>query len=207
MAKRGRPRNFDKSHVLQQAMLTFWQHGYEGTSMTDLITAMGLSSPSIYAAFNSKENLFRESVALYRITEGGRVWSTAMAAPTARAAVETMLRISAEDFTQPGRPRGCLVVLGALLADRENEVVYKELKQYRAESLDMLILRLKKGAIEGELLSGQDWRAIATYFITVQQGMSIQARDGTSRQTLLRIASSAMASWDTLCLSHSPTKN
>ena len=166
--------------------------------MSDLIAAMDLNSPSIYAAFGSKVKLFREAVALYRATEGGRIWSALTTAPSARAAIETMLRVSAEEFTRPGKPRGCLIVLGALHADDGNEAVRRELQEHRAENIKMLLLRLKRGVAEGELPNGPDWRAIATFYITVQQGMSIQARDGDSRKALLAVAKCAMAAWDGL---------
>lgn len=198
MAKRGRPRNFDRSDALRRAMMAFWEQGYEGTSMSSLVTAMGLNSPSIYAAFGSKENLFREAVALYRATEGGRIWTATMAAPSARSAVETMLSISAEEFTQPSKPRGCLVVLGLLHIGSSNGVIHRELQEYRSESLATLVLRLKQGVSAGEFSEEKDCRSIATYYVTVQQGMSIQARDGASRQTLLAVADNAMKAWDRL---------
>ena len=198
MAERGRPRNFDRADALRRAMEVFWAKGYDGTSMSDLISAMAIKSPSIYAAFGCKEELFREAVALYRATEGGRIWGAMTTAPSARAAIETVLRASAEEFTRPSKPRGCLVVLGALHADDGNETVRRELQEHRAENMTMLLLRLKRGVAEGELPDGPDWRAIATFYITIQQGMSIQARDGASRKTLLAVADCAMAAWDGL---------
>ena len=198
MAERGRPRSFDRAAALRRAMEVFWAQGYDGTSMSDLIAAMDVNSPSIYAAFGCKEALFREAVALYRATEGGRIWGAMTTAPSARAAIETVLRVSAEEFTRPGKPRGCLIVLGALNADDGNEVVRRELQEFRAENMTMLLRRLKRGVAEGELPNGPDWRAIAAFYITVQQGMSIQARDGASRKTLLAVADCAMAAWDGL---------
>lgn len=198
MTERGRPRNFDRKIALRRAMELFWAKGYDGTSMSDLIAAMEIKSPSIYAAFGSKEKLFHETVALYRATEGGRIWSAMMTAPSARAAIETMLRVSAEEFTRPKKPRGCLIVLGALHADDENKTVHQELQAHRAENVTMLLARLKRGVAEGELPNDPDWRAIATFYITVQQGMSIQARDGASRKALLAVAKCAMAAWDGL---------
>lgn len=198
MTERGRPRSFDRAAALRRAMEVFWAQGYDGTSMTDLIAAMDVNSPSIYAAFGSKEALFREAVALYRATEGGRIWGAMTTAPSARAAIETVLRVSAVEFTRPGKPRGCLIVLGALHADDGNEAVRRELQELRAENMTMLLRRLKRGVAEGELPDGPDWRAIATFYITVQQGMSIQARDGASRKALLAVADCAMAAWDGL---------
>lgn len=198
MTERGRPRSFDRAAALRRAMEVFWAQGYDGTSMSDLIAAMNVNSPSIYAAFGSKEALFREAVALYRATEGGRIWGAMTTAPSARAAIESVLRASAEEFTRPGKPRGCLIVLGALNADDGNEAVHRELQDHRAENMKMLLLRLKRGVAEGELSDGPDWRAIATFYIAVQQGMSIQARDGASRKILLAVADCAMAAWDVL---------
>ncbi|MEO6148062.1 MAG: TetR/AcrR family transcriptional regulator [Sulfuriferula sp.] len=198
MTERGRPRSFDRAVALQRAMEVFWARGYHVTSMLDLISAMNINSPSIYAAFGSKEKLFCEAVALYRDNEGGRIWGAVTTAPSARAAIETVLRVSAEELTRPGKPRGCLIVLGALHTDDTNEVVRRELQEYRAESMKMLLRRLKCGVKEGELPNGPDWRAIASFYITVQQGMSIQARDGASRKALLAVADCAMAAWDGL---------
>ena len=198
MAERGRPRNFDRVDVLRRAMEVFWAKGYDGTSMSDLISAMGVNSPSIYAAFGSKEELFREAVVLYLATEGGRIWGAMTTAPSARMAIETMLHISAEAFTQPGKPHGCLIALGALHADDGNETVRRELQDHRAKTMTMLLHRLKRGVAEDDLPDGPDWQAIANFYITVQQGMSIQARDGASCKTLLAVAECAMAAWDGL---------
>lgn len=198
MTERGRPRSFDRAAALRRAMEVFWAQGYDGTSMADLTAAMDVNSPSIYAAFGSKEKLFREAVVLYRATEGGRIWGAMTTAPSARAAIETVLRVSAEEFTRPSKPRGCLVVLGALHADDANEAVHRELQEYRAENMTALLRRFKRGVAEGELPDGPDWRAIATFYITVQQGMSLQARDGASRKALLAVADCAMAAWDGL---------
>jgi len=198
MTKRGRPRSFDRAATLRRAMEVFWVKGYEGTSMMNLIAAMGINSPSIYAAFGCKEELFREAVALYRATDGGRIWDAMTAAPSAHMAIETMLCVSAEEFTRPSKPRGCLIVLEALHAGDGNKAVRRELQERRAESMAMLLLRLKRGVAEGELPNGPDWRAIASFYITVQQGMSIQARDGASRKALRAVADCAMAAWDDL---------
>jgi len=196
MTKRGRPRKFDRSAALQQAMEVFWAQGFDCTSMPDLINAMNINSPSIYAAFGSKEKLFHEAVELYRATEGGRIWGTMTTEPTARLAIKAMLRASAEEFTRPNKPRGCLIVLGALHAEGGNETIRRELQERRAECMRMLHLRLKRGVSDGELPNGPDWPEIATFYMAVQQGMSIQARDGASRKALLAVADYAMAAWD-----------
>ncbi|WP_154401311.1 TetR/AcrR family transcriptional regulator, partial [Bordetella pertussis] len=91
MAERGRPRSFERTEALRQAMEVFWSKGYEGASLADLTSAMGINAPSLYAAFGSKEALFREAVQRYADTEGARTRRALLEAPDARAAIEGML--------------------------------------------------------------------------------------------------------------------
>jgi len=206
MAERGRPRSFDRTAALRRAMDLFWVRGYEATSLSDLTTAMGISSPSLYAAFGCKEELFREAVALYGATEGMGALRLLDEAPTARAAIETMLRRSAERFTRPGRPPGCLAVLGAINCSADNESVQQHLAEYRAGVSKALRRRLERGVAEGELPSGFDVDAAAAFYVTVQNGLSLQARDGASRQRLEDIADCAMAAWDGLMCRSVPSR-
>ena len=62
---RGRPREFCVDYALAQALRVFWEKGYDGTSLTDLTDAMGITRPSLYAAFGNKEALFRKALDLY----------------------------------------------------------------------------------------------------------------------------------------------
>lgn len=198
MSERGRPRSFDRAAALRRAMHVFWERGYDGASMAELTAAMGINAPSLYAAFGCKEQLFREAVELYGVSEGGRIWDRLDKAPTARAAIEEMLRASAEAFTRPGKPHGCLIALGALNADEANAAVWRELKRHRAGNIELLRRRLDRAVAEGELAAGIDTRAIAVFYATLQHGMSIQARDGASKKTLTTVADSGMAAWEGL---------
>src|SRR5258707_15468488 len=111
---RGRPRGFDRTEALVRAMKVFWARGYEGASISDLKAEMGIGSPSLYAAFGSKEELFREAVKLYSATEGSDTWRSLQTAPTAREGIEGVLMYTARAFTRPDKPPGCLVGLSAL---------------------------------------------------------------------------------------------
>jgi AcrR family transcriptional regulator len=198
MAERGRPRGFDKDTALARAMEVFWAKGYEGASMADLTGAMGIASPSLYAAFGSKEALFREALARYGATEGVEIWGAVRNAPTAYEAVEGFLMQTARVFTRPDKPTGCLVVLSALHATETCETVRQELIRLRASTVDELAERLQRGVEAGEIAPEVDVKAVASYYVTVQQGMSIQARDGASRGDLETIARAALAAWEPL---------
>ena len=198
MTERGRPRSFDRAAALQRAMEVFWAKGFDGASMTDLTAAMGINSPSLYAAFGSKEALFEEAVTLYGASEGTEIWGALDEASTARQAIEWFLHRSAMSFSRPGKPAGCLIVLGALHEGKGNEKACEGLRQRRSETVGDLRARLERATREGELADGLDLDAIAMFYATVQHGMSLQARDGADRQTLLAIAECALAAWEAL---------
>lgn len=198
MADRGRPRSFDRDAALESAMRTFWTKGYEGASISDLTGAMGIGAPSLYAAFGSKEGLFREAVELYGRTEGPEIWNTVEQAPTARQAMEGYLTATARAFTRPGKPAGCMVVLSALNTTPASSSVCEALRESRVMSQCGLKTRLDDAVAAGELPASADTGAIAAFFNTVQQGMSIQARDGASCEALMKVAHAAMAAWEPL---------
>ena len=198
MAERGRPRSFDRSAALARAMEVFWTKGYEGASISDLTEAMGIGSPSLYAAFGSKETLFREAIELYGRTEGPAIWDAVENAPDARSAVAGFLTATAHSFSRPGKPRGCMVVLSQLNPTEASASVCAALRENRAQGQSGLERRLRRAVEVGELAPGTDVAALAAFYLTVQQGMSIQARDGASEETLLAVAKGAMAAWEPL---------
>jgi AcrR family transcriptional regulator len=176
-------------------MEAFWRHGYEGTSLSHLTDAMGINAPSLYAAFGSKEQLFREAVELYEATEGAPALG-ALDAPTAREAVERMLRGNVADYTDPAKPPGCMIVLAATTGTVGNEGVRDFLAEQRRTGEEGLRRRLQQGVDDGDLPSGTDVAALAAFVTTLQQGLSIQARDGAPRRTLDAIVDHALAVWD-----------
>ena len=198
MVTRGRPRHFDRDAALRQAMQVFWERGYEGASLSDLTEAMGIKAPSLYAAFGCKEALFREAVELYDSVEGGATNRALQEAPTARAAVEAMLRDNVKEFVSPGKPSGCMIVLVAVAGTAENEGVREFLTELRRGSLTAIQRRLDQGVTDGELPPDTNTASLAGFYATVLQGLSIQARDGASLEAMTAIVDCAMAAWDAL---------
>jgi len=197
MKERGRPRKFDREQALRRAMNVFMDRGYDGASVGDLTTAMGIGAPSLYAAFGCKEALFREAVELYTATDGAKVRSALNIGNTAREAVEGMLREAARTFSgETGR--GCLVVLGASHRTPDNEAVFSDLAQRREHSQQQLRQRLKKGIADGDIPAGADISAIAAFYTTVLNGLSLQARDGAPRRRMMAVVDCAMSAWDGL---------
>jgi AcrR family transcriptional regulator len=194
----GRPRGFDRDEALARAMELFWARGYDATTLTELQRTIGINAPSFYAAFGSKEQLFREALELYLQTEGAPMLDAITSAPTARAAIERLLRASTISFRQPGKPAGCLMVLNAVGCNDPDSGIADLLRERRAGRRTLIDERLRQGIVDGDLPSDADRHAITTFYTAVLDGIAVEARDGASRSTLQTIADSAMAAWDTL---------
>jgi AcrR family transcriptional regulator len=197
MSSRGRPRSFDRAEALRRAMLLFWERGYESTSIADLATAMGVHAPSLYAAFGSKEQLFKEAVDLYEDLEGDAT-RRAFKEPHARDAVAAMLSNNADSYSDPSTPTGCLVVLGCIGTPASPHGAGATLAERRRSDFEALRDRLEQGITAGDLPEHVDAGALAAFYVAVMQGLAIQARDGASRQDLQPVIDAAMTTWDAL---------
>ncbi|GAA2142947.1 TetR/AcrR family transcriptional regulator [Actinomadura napierensis] len=206
MATRGRPRTFDPDTALRQALDLFWERGYEGTSLSDLAQAMGIASASIYACFGSKEDLFRQVMALYGTTSGEPPRRALHEHPTTRAAIHAMLRATADEITRPDAPHYCMLILAAPTGAVENRAIQEFLADLRRDMRTAVQDRLARGVADGDLTAPPAaLDAIARYYTTVVQGLSVQARDGATRAELEAVITCAMAAWDTLTSAPSRT--
>ena len=199
MAARGRPRSFDRDAAVRSAMGVFWTRGYDGTSLEDLLQAMGgLTPPSFYAAFGSKEALFSEVVELYQREVGTEPIRALNETPNVRDAIQGMMRTAVRTFDNGPMGGGCLVVLAAPTRTRTNAGVHDRLHALRCRVPEVLEQRLKRAVAEGELSAAVPLADIAAFYTTIIHGLALDARDGASRRTLLAVVNGAMAAWDGL---------
>ena len=192
---RGRPQAFDRQTAIEQAMILFWERGYEGTSFNALTEVMGLSASSLQNSFGSKEALFHEAMRHY--SEGLSVWyAEALAASvTAREAFEMLITEIAVNFTRSDLPVGCMVSIAAMQTPPDLSPIREFATEARQSSQKALADRLRRGITEGDLAADTDVDALAAYFGTVFRGMAVQARDGASRTELATIGAYAMRAW------------
>ncbi len=169
-------------------MEAFWTHGYEGTSMIQLVEAMGIVSPSIYAAFGSKEALFREAVDLYVASESGPAWQALDEIDDVGLAVRSMLFTSIDTFAETNPPRGCLVVLGTGYLGSSDETVRAILRDQRRGFRRRLVARMTRAVKDGDIGPQSDPAALAECVQAFFSGLAIEAVDGVSKATLRETA-------------------
>ncbi len=192
--KIGRPLSFDRDTALQQAMLVFWQHGYESTSIVDLTTAMGVTAPSLYTAFGDKKRLFLE--AAHRYAGDPKAMAAAIAgAPTAYDAARAMLIAAATTYTGKDTPQGCLLASATASVSAAASEVQTAIAAIRTSIGDQLRARIERDIAAGVLTPTADPAVLAGLVMTVTQGMSVMARDGTPRDALLGIVELALRAW------------
>jgi AcrR family transcriptional regulator len=189
---KGRPRSFDRDDVLNRAMLLFWKHGYDATSVSLLTEAMGIGAPSLYAAFGDKRALFKEALDHY-MTTCGSFTVRAFQEADPRAAIEHLLLGAAAAFTSAGHPPGCMVITAATNCAPESAAVEKRLRLIRAGTVLAIEEKIANGSRGTNSRAGA--HALALFFSATLQGMSAQARDGASREDLEGIARAALRAW------------
>lgn len=185
-------------------MRLFWEKGYDATSISDLTEAMGIGAPSLYAAFGSKDELYRAALESYGSRYGGIVWDDFLAAETAREAVKAYLVNSASALTGCvlDLPRGCMATL-ARVDGKEHPELAELVRVNRALGFARIEERIERAAAEGELPAAAV-TPLATFTQMVQSGMSVLARDGATRAELEAAVEVALAGWDAMVSSGAP---
>ncbi len=195
MAALGRPRGFDRDAALDAAMFLFWRKGFEAASMNDLCDAMGVRSPSLYAAFGSKEALYLEAIEHYVRTQGPPIWDRLTEGATARAGIEKFLIAATEQLPKSRTlPAGCMAVLAAV-GDEWPASIARVVKKARLEMLSRLRARLEDAIATGELPASTDVDGLSRFYLGVYQGMAVQAKDGAAPAELRAVAAAAMGAW------------
>lgn len=176
----GRPRSFDRDVALDLALHTFWERGYQATSVAQLTETMGIAPPSLYAAFGDKRRLFDEAARRY-VARLEAALREHLAAPTAREAMERMLRGAVDSYTDGDTPGGCLVM---------SEPLLDETRRWTREELRG---RFERGRREGDVPPDADPAGLADYVDVVLAGLSARSRDGVGRESLMGCVDRAVA--------------
>ena len=193
-AVRGRPREFCVDEALSAALRVFWSRGYEGASMTDLTEAMGITRPSLYAAFGNKESLFRKALDLYEHEKLAYV-GAALEAPTARAVAERFLHGALDMQIEGSDPKGCLGVISSVACGAEAESIKADVLARQASSHAAMLRRFERAKDDGDLPDHIEPASLVRYLMAVTQGLCVQAGSGAKPDELRRIVDTTLGLW------------
>jgi AcrR family transcriptional regulator len=192
VAIRGRPREFDVEEALAAALRVFWQKGYDGASLTDLTEAMGITRPSLYAAFGNKEGLFKQALDLYEKEKLAYV-RRALEAPTGRGVAQRMLDGTIENITS--ECRGCLGVMTSVQCSNRDSPIRDDVSARAQTARSAIVERMQRAIDAGDFTIPVEAEAMTRYLIALMQGISVQAGAGASREELQNVAEAALAIW------------
>lgn len=183
----GRPRTFDEREALERAVEVFWRQGYEGTSITDLTTAMGVNKPSLYSVYGGKADLFRRAIAHY--AEHDMAYArAALEEPTALRVVQRFLRDNVVALTLDDKPSGCLSIQGGLSCSVENQEVAQFLAASRLAGEKAFADRFRVAVDQQDLPADADPDALARFLMVVSEGHAVHAAAGVPREALQQSA-------------------
>jgi len=191
--KTGRPREFSEDEALDAAMRVFWEKGYEGASLDDLTQAMRINRSSLYSTFGDKETLFRRVLSRYKAGPMGSVFA-ALEQPTARAAIETLLRSAVRFLGDATHPPSCLSLTGGLACGTGAEGVRRAMIDWRIGGLTRIQNRMRQARAEGDLPKDVDPKDLARYVAIVLHGLSVQAANGATATEMSRAVELALRS-------------
>lgn len=175
-------------------MLVFWRKGYEGASMSELTASLGLTKPSLYAAFGNKEQLFRAVLDRYD-KRTAHFLSGSIRAATAREVAVGLLRGAAEFHANPANPPGCLMVQSALVGSGAIAPARRETRSRRNRLREAIQARLERALHEDDLPRSAQPAVLARYLVAVMRGMAVEAASGASATELKEIVDVALTAW------------
>ncbi len=183
----GRPREFDTEQALEAAMKYFWIHGYESTSLHDLLKVMHLSKSSFYQTFSSKHELFQRCISHYQDSLKDSMMSNLNQSDSARKFIEGTFYSVADEAGKPGGKQGCLLMNTASEFAQRDPVI-AGLVSVGTEKLNKVFLSaVKRAQSEGEIPQDNDSRALADYLISSMSGLKTMVKAGMSRKTTRNI--------------------
>jgi AcrR family transcriptional regulator len=192
---RGRPKTFDRSAALHQAMKLFWERGYVGTSFDDLIAVMGISPSSFYNAFGSKEQLYHEAMEAYAAQSGEWFAAELESDTDTRTAFHRLLQAAARELTRDDQPAGCMISMACTQVPPTLGALRDMAAEYRRGAQVAMADRIQRGIEEGDVPGSTNIQALAAFYSALSRGMAVLARDGATQDRLLEVARIGMRAW------------
>jgi TetR/AcrR family transcriptional repressor of nem operon len=190
-----RTKDFNEEEVLEKALAIFWQKGYNGTSMQDLVDGLGISRSSMYDTYTDKYSLFVKSLEKYREKTAGAMLRTVSESPSAKAGIKKLLQSVVNESICDKSPRGCFIVNTCVESAPQDKEIAKIIQENMQDAEEVFYLAIKKGQESGEISGRNDARALARFIINTINGIRVTAKAAADKKVyddVLKVALDAL---------------
>jgi len=191
-----RTKDFDEQEILKKAVKLFWDKGYNGTSMQDLIDGLGIGRSSIYHAFGDKHTLYVKSLELYQQEGTQRLLDAINAGPTIQDAIRKLIKMNISDRVSCGIPESCFKVNAGVEVAADDEEILKLLREDDLIIENSLYEAIKKQQDNGKLSPAKDPRALARFVCGTIAGIRVYANTKKDEDFFDDIISTALLVFD-----------
>ena len=120
-----RKKQFGVDAVMQKAMVAFWDHGYRGTSLQDLVECMGINRASLYDTFGDKYALFIETLHNYNRSYVKPILAERVKTYSPRKAITGLFDEICGGIEKGEERNGCFIINTALELSPHDQKVSK----------------------------------------------------------------------------------
>lgn len=193
MPRRGRPRKFDRASAVTAAMELFWKNGYASTTLGDLCEVIGITPPSFYCAFKTREDLFLETIERYMELYWNKALADFMAEEDIYKAAEDFLIAAVKIYSRPNLPRGCFIDVSAGGLSAKDTRVIEALNAQKNDARELFRKKLLAAINSGQLPPDCDVRAITGALYVFLKGLATAAREDLCQAELTEIVSRGLS--------------
>jgi TetR/AcrR family transcriptional repressor of nem operon len=177
-----RTKDFDEDEVLDKAMYLFWNQGYNGTSMQDLVDGLGISRSSLYDTFGDKHSLFIKTLENYKKNASAKLEAIIANAPSAKEAVKQLLEYTTRELLSDQQHKGCFMVNAAVEVAPHDQEVSKIICQNDRQVEEYFRKAIEKGKLSGEITNPQDAGELARFVFNNVTGLRVTAKSVTDQK-------------------------
>jgi TetR/AcrR family transcriptional repressor of nem operon len=188
-----RTKDFDESEVLNKAVCLFWQNGYYGTSMQDLVDTLKISRSSLYDTYTDKRSLYLKALSHYQESGGKRLTDVLTTAKPAKVKIKQLLQLVTNDLLSDKQHKGCFMVNAEVEVAAHDEQV-KEIVRKNEEHIEETFRQaIQAGQKSGEITGKKDARALARFLLNTVKGIRVSAKSTTDKAMFNDIINTALS--------------
>lgn len=173
----GRPIEFDKEKVLRSVTAQFWSHGYEATSLHDILKVTGLSKSSLYQSFGGKHELFLMCLDGFIAELKEQLLTDLNNASTAMEFIESVLTAGAEE-ARKGTPKGCLIMNTAVEFAQNDPKISNHVARGIEGIKSVFLIALKRAQREGAVSPSSNIEQLASFLVSSTSGIKSMVKGG-----------------------------